>query len=98
MLYEVITDLFSDRGENPDVMDIADAVNMEKDHVANLLNVSREHISLETPVYEERDSSQLGDFIEDEDYASPEEAAIANSLRNDINTILSTLSESYNFV
>ena len=86
-------ELLSDKGENPDVETIAWAVNMDKEHVANLMNVSRDHISLETPVYEERDSSQLGDFIEDEDYKSPEEAAIANSLKNEINTLLETLSE-----
>jgi len=86
-------ELLSDKGENPDVAEIACAVSMDKDHVSNLLNVSREHISLETPVYQDRDSSQLGDFIEDEDYTSPEEAAVANSLRNDINMILDTLSE-----
>jgi len=86
-------ELLSERGENPDLNDIASAVNMNKDHVSNLLNVSREHISLETPVYKERDSSQLGDFIEDEDYMSPEETAVANSLRTDINSILETLSE-----
>jgi RNA polymerase primary sigma factor len=86
-------ELLSDRGENPDIEDIAWAVSMDKKHVSNLLNVSREHISLETPVYENRDSSQLGDFIEDEDYTSPEEAAVANSLRNDINMILETLSD-----
>lgn len=86
-------ELLSDKGENPDVEDIAWAVNMEKEHVANLLNVSREHISLETPVYEDRDSSQLGDFIEDDEYTSPEEAAISNALRNDINMVLETLSD-----
>ncbi len=85
--------LLSDKGENPDVNDIAWAVNMDSEHVSSLMNISREHISLETPVYEERDSSQLGDFIEDEDYTSPEEAAISNQLREDINTILSTLSD-----
>lgn len=86
-------ELMSDRGETPDVEDIAWALSMEKEHVSNLINVSREHVSLETPVYQDRDSSQLGDFIEDDDYTSPEEAAISNSLRNDINMILETLSE-----
>ena len=86
-------ELLTDRGENPDVEDIAWAVNMDSSHVTNLINVSRDHISLETPVYEERDSSQLGDFIEDEDYASPEESAISNSLRDDINSVLETLSD-----
>lgn len=86
-------ELFSDNGENPAIEDIAWAVSMDKEHVSNLLNVSREHISLETPVYQDRDSSQLGDFIEDEDYTSPEEAAVSNALQNDINMILETLSE-----
>ena len=86
-------ELMSDRGESPDAQDIAWALSMNKEHVSNLLNVSREHVSLETPVYMDRDSSSLGDFIEDDEYTSPEEAAIANSLKNDINMILGTLSE-----
>ncbi len=86
-------ELLSDNGESPNVNDIAWALNMDEAHVSNLINVSKDHISLETPVYEDRDSSQLGDFIEDEDYASPEEAAVSNALKTDINSLLETLSE-----
>ena len=85
--------IISDKGENPDAEFIAQALDMNKEHVANLMNVSKEYVSLETPVYNDNDSSQLGDFIEDEEYTNPEEVAISNALRNDINALLETLSE-----
>ena len=85
--------LQSDRGEEPEILAIARAVNMDPDHVTDLLNISRDLVSLETPVYAEKDSSQLGDFIEDDGYSHPEEEAIETSLREDINAILRTLSD-----
>ena len=85
--------LQSDKGLEPEIRDIASAVNMNPDHVADLVNISRDLVSLETPVYAEKDSSQLGDFIEDSEYAHPEDEAIETSLREDINSVLATLSE-----
>jgi RNA polymerase primary sigma factor len=85
--------LQSDRGEEPEIEAIASAVNMNADHVADLINISRDLVSLETPVYAEKDSSQLGDFIEDSGYALPEEEAVEISLRDDINSVLRTLTE-----
>jgi RNA polymerase primary sigma factor len=85
--------LQTDRGEEVDVSDIAKALSMTEDHVAGLLNISRDLVSLETPVYQEKDSSSIGDFVEDEGYQSPESSAIEQSLREDINRVLQTLSE-----
>jgi RNA polymerase primary sigma factor len=85
--------LQSDRGEEPEIEAIASAVNMNADHVADLINISRDLVSLETPVYAEKDSSQLGDFIEDSGYSLPEEEAVEISLREDINSVLNTLTE-----
>ncbi|MEW5817782.1 MAG: RNA polymerase sigma factor RpoD/SigA [Spirochaetota bacterium] len=81
------------KGEDPEVGEIAQIVSMDEDHVADLINISRDLISLETPVYAEKDSSILGDFIEDNGYHHPEEVIVEKSLRQDINTILKTLSE-----
>ena len=50
-------------------------------------------MSLDTPVYNEKDSSILGDFIEDNGYQHPEEEIMEKSLKNDINVILRTLTE-----
>jgi RNA polymerase primary sigma factor len=85
--------LQTDRGEDPEMGTIADAVNMEEDHVSDLINISRDLVSLETPVYNEKDSSMLGDFVEDDGYKHPEETVIEHSLRADINSVLDTLSE-----
>ena len=66
---------------------------MNPDHISDLINISRDLISLETPVYAEKDSSQLGDFIEDTGYLHPEEEAIEISLRKEIDDVLGTLSD-----
>lgn len=81
------------KGEEPEIQEIATSVNMKTEHVADLINISRDLVSLETPVYAEKDSSQLGDFIEDAGYRKPEEEAIETSLKDDINSVLRTLSE-----
>ena len=81
------------KGEDPEIRDIASSVNMSPDHVADLINISRDLVSLETPVYAEKDSSQLGDFIEDEGYKKPEDEVIEVSLKDDINSVLTTLTE-----
>ena len=86
-------ELQSEKGEDPEVADIAKVISMEEDHVSNLLNISRDLVSLETPVYNEKDSSTLGDFIEDSEYRHPEEEIEEKALKDDINTILTTLTE-----
>jgi RNA polymerase primary sigma factor len=85
--------LQSEHGEEPEVTDIAKAVSMDPDHVADLMNISRDLVSLETPVYSEKDSSSLGDFIEDDGYTHPEDMIMSKSLVDDINDILKTLTE-----
>ncbi len=83
----------SQKGGDPDIKDIARLTNMNPDHISDLINISRDLISLETPVYAEKDSSQLGDFIEDTGYLHPEEEAIEISLRKEIDEVLGTLSD-----
>jgi RNA polymerase primary sigma factor len=72
---------------------IAKKLDIDREHVADLLNISRDLISLDTPVYSEKDSSLLGDFVEDRSHTSPDEQVVTNSLRQDINGILATLSQ-----
>ncbi len=81
------------RGEDVDISDIASETNMKDDHVMNLINISKDIVSLETPVYAEKGASELGDFIQDDEYKSPDEIAIEKSLKDDINSVLGTLSE-----
>jgi RNA polymerase primary sigma factor len=78
--------------EEPAVEDIAKNVNMSASHVSDLINISRDIVSLDTPVYSEKDSSELGDFIEDSGYKHPEDVVIEDSLKDDINAVLKTLS------
>jgi RNA polymerase primary sigma factor len=65
---------------------------MSASHVAALMSISRDLVSLETPVYAEKDSSILGDFIEDNRYELPEDAVVAEAIKDDVNRLLSTLS------
>jgi len=80
------------RGEEPPVADIAKQLDMDSSHVSNLLSISRELVSLETPIYAEKDSSLLCDFIEDKEYRAPDEHLLDKSLKDDINMVLKTLS------
>jgi RNA polymerase primary sigma factor len=77
---------------DPEIHDIAKALDMKEEHVADLINISRDMVSLDTPIYDEKDSSILSDFVEDKGQKAPEESVIDRSLREDINTVLNTLS------
>jgi len=79
--------------EDEEIKEIARLLEMDADHVADLVAVSRELISLETPVFDERDSSVVGDFVENNNYIAPETAAIEQNLKDDINAVLRTLSD-----
>jgi len=78
------------RGD-PEMQEIAKALDMDEDHVADLLNISRDMVSLDTPIYDETDSSILSDFVEDKGQRAPEDAVIDRSLKEDINAVLDTL-------
>ena len=80
-------------GEEAEIRKIAETLNMNQEHVSDLINISRELISLETPVYNEKDSSILGDFVEDEGYMAPDTQVVEKALKEDINEILLTLTE-----
>lgn len=78
-------------GVEPDIADIANELELDAKEVEELLRLSREHVSLETPVFYKKDSSVLGDFIEDEGYTAPEDQVMNISLREDINRVLKDL-------
>ncbi len=79
--------------EDAEITEIARMLDMDAAHVADLVNVSRDLVSLETPVFDERDSSVLGDFVENSSYKTPDEYVIERGLRDDINGVLETLTE-----
>lgn len=83
----------SSKGEENELREIAGLLNMSKDHVRDIINISRDMVSLDVPVFADRDGSTIGDFIEDGRYEQPEDTAIHNSLQNDIDDVLSTLTD-----
>ncbi len=84
-------DVQSEGGSRSETEEIARRLDADPDHVAELVNIARDLVSLDTPVYSERDSSLLGDFVEDRSHQAPEELTVQNSLRADINGVLDTL-------
>ena len=77
-------------GKDPSPEDIAKELGMPTDKVRDILRISQEPVSLETPIGEEEDS-HLGDFIPDEDALSPADAAAMTFLKSKVNEVLETL-------
>ncbi|MCM1364087.1 MAG: RNA polymerase sigma factor RpoD [Faecalibacterium sp.] len=77
-------------GKDPTPEDIAHELNMSPEKVREILRISQEPVSLETPIGEEEDS-HLGDFIPDEDALSPADAAAMTFLKTKVNDVLETL-------
>ena len=77
-------------GKDPSPEDIAAELKMSPDKVRDILRISQEPVSLETPIGEEEDS-HLGDFIPDEDALSPADAAAMTFLKAKVNEVLETL-------
>lgn len=86
-------EMFSEKGQEPADLELARRLGMNEAQVRDLLDISREMISLETPVYTDRDASVLSDFLEDPSHPSPEAQTLHGSLRDDLNQALDTLSE-----
>jgi RNA polymerase primary sigma factor len=90
---KVKDELQNKSGLEAKISEIAKQLNMEKELVAELLNISKEMLSLDNPVYVEKDSTVLKDFVPDTTYKSPTETVMDNSLKDEINIVLKTLSQ-----
>ena len=77
-------------GHEPTVEEMADELKMPPLKVQNIIQAARRPLSLETPVGDEEDAV-LGDFIEDDESALPDETAINNLLRENLREVLSDL-------
>ena len=77
-------------GKEPTPEDIAKELGLSVDKVREIIRISQEPVSLETPIGEEEDS-HLGDFIPDEDALSPADAAAMTFLKTKVNEVLETL-------
>ena len=86
----VSSQLLHKNGHEPSAEEIAAELDMSVDKVREILRVSQEPVSLETPIGEEEDS-HLGDFIPDDDAPSPADAASHTLLREQLSGVLSTL-------
>ena len=84
--------LVQQMGREPTLEEIAERVGMSLDKVQKVSKIGKRPISLETPIGEEEDS-RLGDFIEDKEVISPQEAAISSNMVKQIQKVLSTLNE-----
>ncbi len=82
--------LVQELGREPSALEIADYLELPLSKVEEIMKMSQEPISLETPVGEE-DDSHLGDFIQDSEVSQPMEAATANSLREQLEKALASL-------
>ncbi|MEG1632821.1 MAG: RNA polymerase sigma factor RpoD [Oscillospiraceae bacterium] len=82
--------LLQELGHDPSAEEIADEMGMAVEKVRDILKIAQEPVSLETPIGEEEDS-HLGDFIPDEDASEPSEAASFSLLKEQLMTVLDTL-------
>ena len=89
-LIRVSRQLLQEKGREPRVDEIAQAMNMSEDRVREIMKIAQEPVSLETPIGEEEDSI-LGDFIPDSDAPAPEDKAAYMLLREQLIDVLDTL-------
>ena len=87
---KVSSQLLHQNGHEPTADEISEALDMPVEKVREIMRVSQEPVSLETPIGEEEDS-HLGDFIPDEDAPVPAEAASHTLLKEQLSTVLGSL-------
>ena len=91
-LIRVSRQLLQELGREPTPEEIADEMNMPVERVREILKISQEPVSLETPIGEEEDS-HLGDFIQDDNVPVPADAAAFTLLKEQLVEVLGTLTE-----
>ena len=91
-LIRVSRQLLQELGREPSPEEIAECMNMPVERVREILKISQEPVSLETPIGEEEDS-HLGDFIQDDNVPVPADAAAFTLLKEQLVEVLGTLTE-----
>ena len=91
-LIRVSRQLLQELGREPGPEEIAEEMDMSVDRVREILKISQEPVSLETPIGEEEDS-HLGDFIQDDNVPVPADAAAFTLLKEQLIEVLGTLTE-----
>jgi len=89
-----LTDEITGR-ENRDmsVFEAADILNIDHTVTRDLMNFRTDFISIDAPLYDESESTKVGDMLEDDRFKAPDEIAINKSIQSKIREILLTLSE-----
>ena len=90
--YRVSRNLLQELGREPTEQELVEAMGLPIEKIREILKVSSDPISLDTPIGEE-DDSHLGDFIKDDTIMGPEEAASYSVLQDQISKLLDTLTE-----
>ena len=84
----------SNMSEEDEIREIAGMLNMSENHVRDMINISRDMVSLDSAVRpNDSESSSVGEFIEDSMYTRPEDEAINKSMKEDISKGLATLTD-----
>ncbi len=91
-LIRVSRQLLQELGREPTPEEIAAELKMPEERVREILKISQEPVSLETPIGEEEDS-HLGDFIQDDNVPIPADAAAFTLLKEELSKVLGTLTE-----
>ncbi len=91
-LNRVARQMLQEMGREPTPQELAERVDMPEDKVRKVLKISKEPISMETPIGDDEDS-HLGDFVEDVNVLSPQESAMIEGLREATQEILEGLTE-----
>jgi len=91
-LIKISRQLLQELGRDPSVEEIAAEMGLTPEKVREVIKISQEPISLETPIGEEEDS-HLGDFIEDQEAVAPAEAASVMLLKEKMQDVLQNLTE-----
>lgn len=89
---KVSSQLLHETGHDPSAEEIAEKLEMPAERVREIMRIAQDPVSLETPIGEEEDS-HLGDFIPDDDAPAPADAASLMLLKEQLNEVLSTLTD-----
>ena len=89
---KIIRKHLQETGKEPDLETIAEEVGLSVDKVKNVIKITKEPVSLETPVGDE-DDGRFGDFIEDKTTLSPTDVVLKDDLNREIDDVLDQLNE-----
>ena len=89
---KIIRKHLQETGKEPDLDTIAEEVGLSVDKVKNVIKITKEPVSLETPVGDD-DDGKFGDFIEDKTTLSPTDVVLKDDLNNQIDDVLDQLNE-----